>query len=84
MNDFSDGERAVLYRAIQSDPVADDVLMRILAAAHMAPSVGLSQPWRFIIVRDPAFAPLADLERDGWEARAALDDVVDYERYGGP
>jgi nicotinate-nucleotide--dimethylbenzimidazole phosphoribosyltransferase len=30
----------------------DEVLERILAAAHLAPSVGFSQPWGFIIVRD--------------------------------
>jgi nicotinate-nucleotide--dimethylbenzimidazole phosphoribosyltransferase len=36
------------------DPVRDDLLARILAAAHQAPSVGLSQPWDFIIVRDRA------------------------------
>jgi 5,6-dimethylbenzimidazole synthase len=35
------------------EPVADDVLARVLAAAHAAPSVGLSQPWDFVIVRDP-------------------------------
>jgi 5,6-dimethylbenzimidazole synthase len=34
-------------------PVPDDVLDRILTAAHAAPSVGLSQPWDFILVRDP-------------------------------
>ncbi len=34
------------------DPVSDDVLTRILAAAHQAPSVGLSQPWDFLLVRD--------------------------------
>jgi 5,6-dimethylbenzimidazole synthase len=33
-------------------PVPDDVLERILTAAHAAPSVGLSQPWDFIVVRD--------------------------------
>ena len=32
-------------------PVADDVLERVLDAAHAAPSVGLSQPWDFIIIR---------------------------------
>jgi len=31
-------------------PVASDVLARILMAAHHAPSVGLSQPWNFLIV----------------------------------
>jgi nicotinate-nucleotide--dimethylbenzimidazole phosphoribosyltransferase len=35
-------------------PVDDDVLTRILRAAHQAPSVGLSQPWDFIVLRDRA------------------------------
>ncbi|MFF5262425.1 5,6-dimethylbenzimidazole synthase [Actinomadura viridis] len=35
-------------------PIPDDVLRRILAAAHAAPSVGLSQPWDFVLVADPA------------------------------
>jgi nicotinate-nucleotide--dimethylbenzimidazole phosphoribosyltransferase len=34
------------------DPISDDVLTRVLTAAHQAPSVGLSQPWDFILVRD--------------------------------
>ena len=60
--DFSLTERDALYRAIAlrrdvraeflSTPIEDEVLARILGAAHQAPSVGLSQPWRFIIVRD--------------------------------
>ncbi|GLW31915.1 5,6-dimethylbenzimidazole synthase [Actinoplanes regularis] len=33
-------------------PVPDAVLDRVLAAAHAAPSVGLSQPWDFVVVRD--------------------------------
>ncbi|WP_028926317.1 5,6-dimethylbenzimidazole synthase [Pseudonocardia acaciae] len=33
-------------------PVGADVLERVLRAAHAAPSVGLSQPWDFVIVRD--------------------------------
>ncbi|WP_136678550.1 5,6-dimethylbenzimidazole synthase [Neptunomonas sp. XY-337] len=54
---FSASERAAVYRAIDerrdmrhfnSLPVAEDVLMRILAAGHAAPSVGLMQPWRMI------------------------------------
>jgi 5,6-dimethylbenzimidazole synthase len=35
------------------EPVPDDVLTRVLSAAHAAPSVGLSQPWDFVLVRDP-------------------------------
>ncbi|GAB96909.1 nicotinate-nucleotide--dimethylbenzimidazole phosphoribosyltransferase [Kineosphaera limosa] len=34
------------------DPIDDETLTRLLAAAHRAPSVGLSQPWDFVIVRD--------------------------------
>lgn len=32
--------------------IAEDVLLRILGAAHAAPSVGLTQPWDFVLVRD--------------------------------
>lgn len=32
--------------------IADEVLGRILTAAHHAPSVGFMQPWDFIVVRD--------------------------------
>lgn len=54
-------------RRFRPDPVPDDVLERVLAAAHAAPSVGHSQPWRFVVVDDPAqrdrAAVLADAER---------------------
>ena len=33
--------------------VEPDVLMRILAAAHHAPSVGHSAPWDFVVIQDP-------------------------------
>ena len=36
-----------------ADPIPDTVLTNILHAAHHAPSVGLSQPWNFILIRDP-------------------------------
>lgn len=60
---FTEAERDAVYRVINErrdvrgqflpDPIDDAVLMRILAAAHAAPSVGLSQPWNFILIRDP-------------------------------
>ncbi|MFC4693870.1 5,6-dimethylbenzimidazole synthase [Geodermatophilus arenarius] len=54
-------------RRYRPDPVPDDVLRRVLAAGHSAPSVGHSQPWRFVVVRDPAVrdraAVLTDRER---------------------
>ncbi|MCP5065761.1 MAG: 5,6-dimethylbenzimidazole synthase [bacterium] len=39
-------------RKFRPDPIADDVLKRILDAAHHAPSVGFSQPWRFLLIRN--------------------------------
>ncbi len=48
-------ERRRDVRAEFSDePLAPDVLDRLLGAAHAAPSVGNSQPWDFVLVRDPA------------------------------
>lgn len=62
-------------RRFRPDEVDDVTLRRVLAAAHAAPSVGHSQPWRFIIVRHPdtrdRAALLADRER---LAQAALLD----------
>ena len=39
-------------RKFTSDPIAEDVIQRILLAAHHAGSVGFMQPWNFILVRD--------------------------------
>ncbi|MDD2800359.1 MAG: 5,6-dimethylbenzimidazole synthase, partial [Methylococcales bacterium] len=56
---YSDAERAAVYRVIYErrdmrhflpDPVAPELLARLLDAAHHAPSVGFMQPWRFIRV----------------------------------
>lgn len=35
-------------------PIENDVLEKILQAASLAPSVGFSQPWEFVIIRDQA------------------------------
>jgi nicotinate-nucleotide--dimethylbenzimidazole phosphoribosyltransferase len=54
-------------RRYRPDPVPAALLRRILAAGHQAPSVGHSQPWRFIVVSEQATrdraALLADRER---------------------
>ncbi len=59
---FSTAERETLYRIIAArrdmrhfladQTIADEVLTRIMSAAHSAPSVGLMQPWRFIRITD--------------------------------
>ena len=60
--EFSEVEKAGFYKAIYSrrdvrshftsDPIDDKVLTKILNAAHHAPSVGFSQPWNFILIKD--------------------------------
>ena len=62
MGDFTQQEIQTLYRVMAMrrdmrhflpEPLDDALLGRLLAAAHMAPSVGLMQPWRFIRIREP-------------------------------
>ena len=61
---FTEHERAAVYRVIFErrdvrrnfvrTPIADDVLARILTAAHHAGSVGFMQPWDFVVIRQRA------------------------------
>ena len=39
-------------RRFRPDPVPEEILHRVLEAAHLAPSVGYMQPWRFVVVRE--------------------------------
>lgn len=58
---YNDAEREAVLRVIRerrdirngfrSDPIPHDVLLRVLEAAHTAPSVGHSQPWDFVVIR---------------------------------
>ena len=54
-------------RRFRPDPVPTELLEAVLEAGHRAPSVGHSQPWRFIVVCDQASrdkaAHLADAAR---------------------
>lgn len=61
MEEFSAADREVFYRVIERrrdvrafrpDPIPSETLYRILGAAHHAPSVGLMQPWNFIVIQD--------------------------------
>jgi nicotinate-nucleotide--dimethylbenzimidazole phosphoribosyltransferase len=52
-------------RRFRPDPVPAQVLQRVLGAAHAAPSVGHSQPWRFIVVTDPGVRDRAATMADG-------------------
>ncbi|MFF3867138.1 5,6-dimethylbenzimidazole synthase [Micromonospora sp. NPDC001898] len=54
------------------EPVPAETLHRILDAAHAAPSVGYSQPWDFVLVRDTEtrrrFHEHVQVERDTFAA----------------
>ena len=59
---FTDEEKRGFYKAIYSrrdvrshfisKPIEEKKLSKILHAAHHAPSVGFSQPWNFILIKD--------------------------------
>ncbi|ESY99022.1 cob(II)yrinic acid a,c-diamide reductase [Mesorhizobium sp. LNHC209A00] len=61
---FDQSARDAVYRAMftrrdvrshfTSEAIDDEVLARLLLAAHHAPSVGFMQPWNFIVIRDAA------------------------------
>ena len=84
-HDFTDAERRAVYRAIYErrdvrahflpDPIPDDVLGRVLDAAHHAPSVGFMQPWDFLVIRniDVRKAVHRNFELANQRAAAAYD-----------
>lgn len=92
---YSLGDREVVHRVIAErrdvrrgfldKPVDDELLTRVLEAAHRAPSVGLSQPWDFLLIRDVATRQkvhqLASAQRDAFAAslpanrRSAFDGL---------
>ena len=76
MNRYSDEEIAAVYKTIAErrdirhflpDPIDPELLARLLHAAHLAPSVGFMQPWRFVRISDPGL-------------RATIHQMVDQER----
>jgi 5,6-dimethylbenzimidazole synthase len=78
---FSDEERRGVYRAIHERrdvrsrfvraSLPDDVLARILNAAHHAPSVGFMQPWEFIVITDALVRHAVRQQFEETNARAA-------------
>src|ERR1700728_1357423 len=76
MVDFTREEIEALYKVMaarrdmrhfSSERLPSELLHRLLTAAHLAPSVGLMQPWRFIHIRDRGLRErihaLVDVER---------------------
>ncbi|RJS44910.1 5,6-dimethylbenzimidazole synthase [Nocardioides cavernaquae] len=65
-------------------PIPDDVLTRVLSAAHAAPSVGMSQPWDFVLVRSrstrEAFHSHVASERDVFAASLSGERAETFNR----
>jgi 5,6-dimethylbenzimidazole synthase len=82
--------RRDVRREFTGAPVDPAALERVLAAAHAAPSVGMTQPWDFVLVRDQelrarfqahvaaereVFAGELDAERSEVFARISVEGV---------
>ncbi|MFE1577978.1 nicotinate-nucleotide--dimethylbenzimidazole phosphoribosyltransferase [Streptomyces fradiae] len=63
-------ERRDIRNGFRSDPIPHEVLLRVLEAAHTAPSVGHSQPWDFVVIRSAetrgAMHELAQRQREAY------------------
>ena len=56
-------------RRLKPDPIAEDVINRVLTAATWAPTGGNMQPWRIVVVTDADKKQrLEDLYRPHWES----------------
>lgn len=73
---YSVSDKAAIYKVMaerrdirhfNGSPLDKNIFKKILSAAHMAPSVGLMQPWRFIRVTDK-------------EKRQSIWEIVEKER----
>ena len=59
-------------RRLRPEPIPDEALRRALEAATWAPTGGNAQPWRAIVVREPALlARLGALYAERWAAYSA-------------
>lgn len=84
-NALPDEQRRGVYKAIygrrdirsfRPDPIPDDVLARILDAAHHAGSVGFMQPWDFLVIKsaETRTAVRALFERERQAAACFYDE----------
>ncbi|MEP7161654.1 MAG: 5,6-dimethylbenzimidazole synthase [Dermatophilaceae bacterium] len=58
-------------RRYRPDPVPNDLVRAVIEAGHLGPSVGHSQPWRFIVVSDPSLRDRAAAMSDSLRLRQA-------------
>lgn len=78
---FAERDRDAVYRAIHTrrdvrdqflpDPLPDDLVRRLLQAAHAAPSVGFMQPWSFLLIRN------AETREAVWQAFSRANEEAE-------
>jgi len=81
---YTDAEIEALWRALRerrdmrhflpvadAKPLPDGLIERLVLAAHLAPSVGYMQPWRFIRVSDPGLRQAIQAQVEGERQRTA-------------
>lgn len=64
-------------RSFRREPLPDGTLERLVAIACLAPSVGLSEPWRFVTVDDPGRRAAVKRNFEAANARALADQETD-------
>lgn len=85
---ISEQERQAVYKTIYArrdvrgefkpDLIPEEILQRILQAAHNAPSVGFMQPWDFVLVREQETKQKI---KDGFQlAHTKAEEMFDVER----
>ena len=93
---LSSQEKNGLYKAIfsrrdvrshflEGKDIPNDVLVRVLTAAHHAPSVGFSQPWNFVLIKDRATRNKVkeSFEKEFQKSILSLDgDTLRQKKYG--
>lgn len=82
---ISQEEKEAVYKTIYArrdtrsefinEPIEDEVLYRILDAAHHAPSVGFMQPWDFVVIKDNGIKKQikADFEKANEESKQMFE-----------
>jgi len=67
-------------RHFRTDPIAETDVEWLLSMAHRSPSVGLSQPWRFVRIETPALRERLALHVDGQVRQAGKEYEGDQDR----
>src|SRR5258708_5062050 len=78
MDTYEAVDTVLAVRQFRDDPVPDEVVRKIVEAAHRSASAGNKQPWHFVVVRDRnALEKLGELAKTGpYIAQAPLAVAV--------